>query len=99
MQVIIIGAILISAMLAYLCYDYSRDKKRKEDLLAKVLNKELRFNKLWITEPDGDGYQKLLITLVKNGKIKNEVLAGHFDIPNVSAELRERNIQYIGSLK
>lgn len=99
MEVIIIGAILMSAMLVYLCYDYIRDKKRKEDLLRDVLNKKVLFNKIWITDPDGDGYQKLLITLVKNGKTKNEVLAGHFDIPNVSEALRESDITYMGSFK
>lgn len=96
MDIIILGILLVTPMVAYLIYDYRVDKKRKEELLAKVINKEVHFNKLWITEPDGDGYQKLNVELVENGKIKNEVLAGHFDIPKISEKLTASDIKYSG---
>lgn len=84
--------ILISALII----EYYVDKNRRAILLHQVLNNEIFFDNIYITEPDGDGYQSIKASILKNGKIKHETLSLHFDIPIISKILSEYNIPYTG---
>lgn len=80
-----------------LMIDYIIDKKKKETLLNHILNNTIVFEKIWITEKDGDGYQRLEV-LVKDdkGKMKNKTLALHFDIKKTCDLLSKNNILFSG---
>lgn len=93
----IIGCMIISPFMGILMIDYIIDKKKKETLLNHILNNTIVFEKIWITEKDGDGYQRLEV-LVKDdkGKMKNKTLALHFDIKKTCDLLSKNNILFSG---
>lgn len=94
MEMIFIIIVLISSI-AGLSVNYFNDKKRKLILLNKLLSHQVKYEKIFITEQDGDGYQYLQIILNK----KTITLALHFDIEKTCCLLLENNIPFSGKFK
>lgn len=99
-MILMIGCMIFCLSSSILIFDYLRDKKNKEILLNDVLNNTISFEKIWITETDGDGYQRLKLLLKdENGKMKNKTLALHFDIEKTCDLLSKNNIPFAGKYK
>lgn len=80
MSIYIIPAFLLLLIITYLIVDYFKSKKMEKQLLSNILTKKISFENISISEPDGDGYQRLEVFIKNEFKDQRKQLAGHFDI-------------------
>lgn len=89
---------IVLAIITVLLFDYVKSKRYEKILLDKIISYEIVPNEIKITPPDGDGYQSLKITYLKNkNNMVEDKLAGHFDIERFSVMLKEKGFNVQGT--